>query len=78
MKKWNGQERRSGNGWHELITRIDANLINLIDKTDTHLQDDKDYQRKTDIILDKLNMYLWVANGVTVASLFFIKWIFKI
>ena len=78
IKKWNGIDRRSGNGWHELITRIDANLINLIEKTASHLTEDREYQTKTDKTLDNLNKYLWIANGITIASLFFIKLVFKI
>ena len=40
MSEWDGKDRRQDSKDHDLLTRIDANLRNFIDRFGEHILDD--------------------------------------
>ena len=65
---WDGRDRRhkdrpNGNGDHDLLTRIDANLSNFMQRFDAHEElDDKRFSglfKRT----DSLQRFMWLLMG---------------
>jgi len=46
-----------------LLARMDANLIHVVEWSKNHTIDDKEYQRKTDDVLDDLKKFKWRQIG---------------
>lgn len=70
---WDGRERRKkprvdGEGDHDLLIRIDANLSNFMRRFEDHERDDN--RRFTEIFLEQnaLKKFAWLLTGAFILS----------
>lgn len=65
MTTWDGKERRNGSREdHDLLTRIDVNLTNFMNKFDKHVIEDKEGFMEHDKRIKNLEKVFWCGVGV--------------
>ena len=74
---WDGQERRKGTSVstedHDLLTRMDVNVNNLLEKFDTHIKTSNDIHKNLDNRVSFHDKIIWGGLGI----LAFLQIIFK-
>jgi len=76
MTSWDGRERRNGVGKdHDLLTRIDANLINFLIEFKSHVIDDNKNFEEHDKRIKSLEKVFWCGVGVVLVLQVLLKFI---
>lgn len=78
---WDGQERRGGNSAdHDLLTKIDVNLTNFMEKYadhirrfDSHILEDNKKFLEIEKQLNAVQKVLWSAAGVIIFVEFIVR-----
>jgi hypothetical protein len=73
MNEWNGEERRSSNKDHDLLTKIDANIENFMRRFDDHLEEDKEKFAELTKGQAKIQWYIAVGCGIIITLKFLLK-----
>lgn len=76
-EEWGGEERRKSVRDHDVLTRIDANLSNFLNRFEVHINEDANQFKELKEEVKSNQKYILLGIGGICVIAFFIKLVLK-